>query len=502
MASTVEVLNTTAVNFPRPGHADTFLDPYGTSTEYYFHKHGDSFLSKYNISTDTDTVVNSMATNFLQIKRDWITRRVYGLRSNTIVDLGVDYIELDNFAEVNALQTAKGLYTHPTTLDFFELSFTGKIYFRANSKSEIWSMDSDGTNAVKMFDSDGSGGRGPVASDPLDDDSIVYVDGANIVHRVISTGVTTVVVTGDMESCPGIFLLDGVVYANYRFKFGAGKGFVIHDITGTLIYSYQGSGNFVWAFGFVIDYANKMLYTLDDTKYHAHSYPSMADLPPDPYVPELSVTFKSVYANVNWLASNTYYRIDITDPSLTTSTVTSGILDLEFTVSNLLPETSYTVELYTSSDDVTYNLESSATFTTLENTAANFDSSEFFDGTEMLYDFESFDSGTLAIIGEIFDELFVTGDTLRLKDSTDVTYNTSFVENGSTVTLSDNSSFYIPFESTAGSGQQVTLTLSDTTTVLVEYNELTGKIQIDGTTTYSVGNSFILDGKTIFVSST
>lgn len=499
-ASTIEVLNTTAVNFPRPGHADTFLDPYGTSTEYYFHKHAESFLSKYNISTDTVTVVNSMTTNFLQIKRDWITKRVYGLRSNTIVDLGVDAVEFDNYAEINALQAAKGFYTHPTTLDFFELDFTGKIYFRANSKSEIWSMDSNGTNAVKMFDSDGSGGRGPVASDPLDDDSIVYVDGSNIVHRVISTGVTTVVVTGDMESCPGIFLLDGVVYANYRFKFGAGKGFVIHDITGTLIYAYQGSRNFVWTFGYVIDYANKMLYTLDDDRYHAHSYPSMADLPPDPYVPELSVTIGSVYANVNWLASNTYYRLDITDPTPSTSTLTSGIQDLEFIVSNLIPQTSYTVELYSSSDDVTYNLESSSNFTTLENLSSNFDQSLFFEAGDSLYDFEDIDSSTLSILEDIFDEIFTTGNTLKLKDSEGTLYETSFVNIGSTIGINDSKSFYVPFTGN-DPGQQVTITLEDTTTEIISYNETTGLVTVQGTE-YAPGSSFKLDGKTVYVGST
>jgi len=496
MASTIEVLNTTAVNFPRPGHADSFLDPYDTSTEYYFHKHGEAFLSKYNISTDTVTVINPMLTNFTQIKRDWLTKRVYGLRDNTIVDLGVDAVEFDNYAEVNALQAAQGFYSHPTTLDFFELSFTGKIYFRANSKSEIWSMDSDGSNAVKLFDSDGSGGRGPIATDPLDDDSLVYVDGSNIVHRVISTEVTTTIITGDMESCPGIFLLDGVIYTNFRFKFGAGKGFVIYDITGTQLYSYQGSRNFLWSFGFVIDFANKKIYTLDDDRYHAHSYPDMADLPPNPFVAPLTVIPYSVYANVSWVASNTYYRIDLTDQTPTTTTVTTSLQDLEFDINNLIPETLYTAELYTSNDDITYVLESASNFTTLDNIRSNFDETIFFDSNDSLFNFEDIDSSTLEFLSEIFDEVFSTGNILKLKDSGGVSYDTSFVNLGDTIGITDSKSFYIPFSS---AGETIDMTLSSSTETIT-YNS-DNSVTVSGIN-YSPGSSFKLDGKIIYVSKT
>lgn len=501
-ASTVEVLNTTAVNFPRPGHADSYLDPYDTSTEYYYHGHGESFLSKYNISTDTVTTIDPMLTNFLQIKRDWITKKVYGLRSNTIVDLGVDAIEFQNYAEINALQAAQGFYTHPTTLDFFELDFTGKIYFRANSKMEVWSMDSDGSNAVKLFDSDGSGGRGPIASDPHNDDSLVYVDGANIVHRVISTGVTTTIITGEMDTCPGIFLLDGIVYTNYRFKFGVGKGFVILDITGTIIYEYQGSRNFLWSFGFNIDYANKKIYTLDDDRYHEHSYPSMIDLPPNPYVDPLAIVPSSIYATVSWVASNTYYRIDLTDQTPTTTTVITSLQDLEYDIINLAPETLYTAELYTSSDDVTYNLESASDFTTLENTAANFDETLFFDGTDSLYDFENIDSSTLGFLSEIFDEIFSTGNILKLKDSDGTLYESSFVKIGANVDITDSNNFYVPF---SNDGETMSITLSDNITVATFLYNSNGSIDVtvdSFTTTYNPGDKIKIDGKNILVAKT
>lgn len=53
-----------------------------------------------------------------------------------------------------------------------------------------------------------------------------------------------------------------------------------------------------------------------------------------------------------------------------------------------------------------------------------------------------------------------------------------------------------PFDASVGSGQSATLTLADTTTVSVSYDESTEEIAISGQG-YSDGDSFVLDGKKV-----
>ena len=211
----------------------------------------------------------------------------------------------------------------------------------------------------------------------------------------------------------------------------------------------------------------------------------------------------SVYISFTWPATDVYYQIEITDPELNKTTVVTGTEELSANAGNLIPETEYTVEFYSSPDDVTYTLLTTESVTTLENTIANFDQSIFFDGIDV-YNLSLFDSSTLSVLEELFDDIFTTADKLKLVDNTGTTYETSFINVGATVDISDSSAFYLPFAGT-DPGQGVTITTSDPTPTTISYNETTGSITvvINGGTpiTYTSGQSFKLDGKTVYVSS-
>ena len=207
----------------------------------------------------------------------------------------------------------------------------------------------------------------------------------------------------------------------------------------------------------------------------------------------------SVYISFTWPSTDVYYQIEITDPGLNTTTVVTGTTELSAIAENLIPETEYSVEFYSSPDDVTYTSLITESVTTLENLAANFDETLFFDGVDSIYELDSIDSGTLEILSEIFDEIFTSGNTLKLKDSTGTTYETSFVNLSDTVSISDSSSFYIPFSS---AGEEATITLSDNVTdTTIAYNA-NGSIDVTVdavTTNYLPGETFKLDGKNVFV---
>ena len=56
----------------------------------------------------------------------------------------------------------------------------------------------------------------------------------------------------------------------------------------------------------------------------------------------------------------------------------------------------------------------------------------------------------------------------------------------------------MPFSASAGSGQSVTLALTDATTVDVTYDDATEDVLIGGTT-YAVGDSLVLDDQKVTV---
>lgn len=215
-------------------------------------------------------------------------------------------------------------------------------------------------------------------------------------------------------------------------------------------------------------------------------------------LPLIALSAGSVYITVssNEDLVNPYRRIDFTDSESNTTTSITGSTDLEYTIQNLTPETTYTVDFYNSTDGSTYTLLESGSITTLENTSENFDISKFFDG--LVYDFSSLNSETLGIIGEILNEILSTDDTITISDTTGETHYASFINIGDTVGLEDASVFYIPFEPIGGSGQEVNLNLSDSSTSILTYDESNETITVDGVT-YSPGDTFYLDGKIVEV---
>lgn len=64
--------------------------------------------------------------------------------------------------------------------------------------------------------------------------------------------------------------------------------------------------------------------------------------------------------------------------------------------------------------------------------------------------------------------------------------------------MSNDESISVPFSKEAGAGQTVSLTLSDDTTVAVEYDETTEHMTIDGVA-YKSGDTFVLDGKKVTI---
>lgn len=213
---------------------------------------------------------------------------------------------------------------------------------------------------------------------------------------------------------------------------------------------------------------------------------------------KFSVTVGSIYATVDWAASDVFYRVTYTDSLGNVTVLITGTQELTARIENLVPESVYTIELDSSTTGETYSLVSSQQITTTQNTAANFDTSIYADSNGT-FDLSDFEPGTLATISEIMDDIFSTSDVVKVMDTSGDVYDSVFLNLGGTVTIGDADAVLIPFDASQGIGQQATVTLSDNTSTLIEFDETTGEVTVGGTT-YTVGQSFILDGKRILVS--
>lgn len=179
-------------------------------------------------------------------------------------------------------------------------------------------------------------------------------------------------------------------------------------------------------------------------------------------------------------------------------TVRSGLTNLELTIKRLVPETTYVVRLYSTSDGTSdnpvYTLAFEQSATTLVNVVGNHESSHFLN-EKGVFDISDFDQDSLSTV---VNEVFTTGDKLIVPFPRGSTREVVFVKKGDPITVGDNKSLLFPFEEAGGVSQSASLVLSDATTVTVTYDEVNQTIAVGGEV-YSAGEHTIIDGKKVTV---
>lgn len=215
--------------------------------------------------------------------------------------------------------------------------------------------------------------------------------------------------------------------------------------------------------------------------------------PPTPFI----VTPRAASALVTFdpVGGATGYRITLQKTGSTRELVVkTGFIDLTQTIKNLTPETEYTFRLYSTTGN-TYDLAYESTVSTLENSASNYNTSDYL-STSGSFDLGSLDTTSVELLSDVMNELFTTGDAIDIvvPGGRGTTTKSKFVNRGANVGISDSESIVAPFSTDAGSGQSVTLTLSDSSDVTLSYNETTEAVTVGGTE-YASGDSFVLDGK-------
>lgn len=207
----------------------------------------------------------------------------------------------------------------------------------------------------------------------------------------------------------------------------------------------------------------------------------------------------SVAVSITEIAESTGYRLTSQQTgSPTIRMVNAEFTDLDQVVGNLKPETEYTLRLLSTTGSG-YELVGESVVSTLVNSAGSYDVSEF--GVGNSFDLSSLNTDILALIIVVMNDLFSTGDTIEvgLKGAPGSHKSKlKFVNRGSTVDVSESEALIAPFVEDAGSGQTFDMTLSDSSTATVAYDETTNSVTINSTS-YAPGDAFVLDGKKVVV---
>lgn len=211
-------------------------------------------------------------------------------------------------------------------------------------------------------------------------------------------------------------------------------------------------------------------------------------LPPPAFtVEERAINLKVTIVEV---PGSTGYMLTTEGPTGGEVTRVRNTLELSHNIVGLGPEMQYTIRLYVDTGSG-YTHTESITVTTLANIASNYDLTDFEeDGKANLISLKSnLDFGT------VIDDLFTTGDVVSTPVSSNSDVQSVFVNRGDILNILGVESTLLPFYETSGSGQTVTLRLSDNSTnVPITYDESTDSITVDSVT-YTNGSSFILDGR-------
>ena len=172
----------------------------------------------------------------------------------------------------------------------------------------------------------------------------------------------------------------------------------------------------------------------------------------------------------------------------------SGYTDTSYNIINLEPDTQYTIRMYTNTGNG-YVLNGNEVTSTLANTSTSYDVTDFQENG--IFDISVFKNSSRGDLSSVIGNLFNTGDIIRVNSNITSNLDTSFIKLGETLSIKDINGVLIPFDQTSGSGQNVNVTLSDdVTNVPITFDENTNSVSVNSSS-YSVGSSFILDGKKV-----
>ena len=210
----------------------------------------------------------------------------------------------------------------------------------------------------------------------------------------------------------------------------------------------------------------------------------------------LSPTPISITIDISAVEGATGYHLTFQSPTSLETTIETDFTYLQCVVMNLVPETQYTIRLYVNTGSG-YVIDATETVETLSNSSTNYNKDIF--GVSGVYNLKSLDNTARDSLLSVMNDVFATGDNLKI-ELNGKSKNVSFIRRGETANIPNSGSgVLIPFDPSGGSSQKIDITLSDTTSTSIDYNETTNTISVQSVV-YTVGDSLVLDGKKVTIS--
>ena len=477
------------VGFSNPYTANELLVPSGNN------------LYKYDIAASTSTLLGEIrnASGYVA-NRQWHNKRIYFKNGTKIHDAGIDienlngYTTTNNFLlddstvvfdhSVSSNGDTADIYSHATTLD-------GSAIYYSTQDEQMWKYDTATKTSTLIYTGEGTSNMRSFVIDPLNQNSMIFMD--NSILKTIDLDTLAVSeLLPSMSHTNALDLLGGKVYGAKYY----GNFFTV-NIDGTEYQESMKPGGYTFH-ALYLDTVNKRVILFENSTCKIRCDNSIADLPSDPSV--FVVTPRPISLDIVWQevegATSYSVRYSVGDSDAMVSSV-EATTSLRHIVKNLDSETTYMLYLYYSIDEESPSiLVGSSTQTTLPNIPGNFHNSSFsHDDGDGSFDLTGLTSTTLESLEEIINDLFDTGDKIHFKVGPSSTA-AKFLKRGGTTDIENEVSVAIPFNTSSGSGQNATLTLSNATNVTVAYDETTEEVTIDGKV-YSSGQSLVLDGKKV-----
>lgn len=215
--------------------------------------------------------------------------------------------------------------------------------------------------------------------------------------------------------------------------------------------------------------------------------------------PYFGLTPWSTLVEASWssIGNAMSYRLTI-DSGSGESLAIDNTTSLENVCFNLDPDTTYTFRLYYSTDGITYTLDKQESTATLSDTSANANIEVFEVNGGGAYDLSPLNEATRSRLDVHINNVLTSGDQVILSDDRVKGKKLTLVARGATSPIPEGNAIIFPFNPSIGSSQSATLQLSDSSTVLVSYDESENTISVRGTV-FSAGDTFVLDDKKVVV---
>ena len=201
----------------------------------------------------------------------------------------------------------------------------------------------------------------------------------------------------------------------------------------------------------------------------------------------------NIVANIKEVEGASAYRVTVqVTGSDKVRVVADGFTGTKLNIQPLVPLTGYTVKQYYTTDGTLYqpSLEESTT-TTDATSSRNFVIGDFKD-TSGVFDLSGLNTGASGQLYEVINEILTTGDSVKLNLSGKSTKTARFIKRGESHPIVD--ALVMPFETSGGTSQTASITLSDESEVTLTFDEVSETINVGGVS-YSYGDSTVIDGK-------